>query len=88
MIEPPRKTRVVWSAGLWSFLSMMTVFDTSGNAIGYPVFFGFVLTYMRFPDARGLRVVMGLELARPLALGSCGSGLQRSSCLMLGIRDG
>ncbi|CAE7833927.1 unnamed protein product [Symbiodinium necroappetens] len=47
MVEPPRKTRVLWSGCLWAFLSTMTVFDTSGNAIGYPVFFGFVLTYMR-----------------------------------------
>ncbi|CAE7342621.1 unnamed protein product, partial [Symbiodinium sp. KB8] len=47
MVELPRKTRVVWSGCLWAFLSTMTVFDTSGNAIGYPVFFGFVLTYMR-----------------------------------------
>ena len=47
MIELPRKSRVMWSGSLWAFLSTMTVFDTSGNAIGYPVFFGFVLTYMR-----------------------------------------
>ena len=51
MVELPRKTRVVWSGCLWAFLSTMTVFDTSGNAIGYPVFFGFVLTYMRRWDA-------------------------------------
>ncbi|CAJ1366808.1 unnamed protein product, partial [Effrenium voratum] len=47
MLRPPPARRLVWSFWLWAPLSLVTVFDTSGNAVGYPVFFAFVLTYMR-----------------------------------------
>lgn len=47
MFRPPGVQRLLWSSWLWVPLSLVTVFDTSGNAVGYPVFFAFVLTYMR-----------------------------------------
>eukprot|EP00931_Biecheleriopsis_adriatica_P103589 TRINITY_DN78400_c0_g1_i1.p1 TRINITY_DN78400_c0_g1~~TRINITY_DN78400_c0_g1_i1.p1 ORF type:complete len:224 (-),score=28.34 TRINITY_DN78400_c0_g1_i1:77-724(-) len=47
MLCPPSFSRLAWSANLWAILTSITVFDLSGNAIGYPVFFAFLLTYMR-----------------------------------------
>lgn len=47
MFRPPGVQRLLWSSWLWVPLSLVTVFDTSGNAVGYPVFFAFVLTYTR-----------------------------------------
>jgi len=47
MLEAPSMRRLSWIVPLWSVISYLTVYDISGNAIGYPVFFAFALTYMR-----------------------------------------